>query len=165
MPSKCLVLVAAVAVALLGCSGDDGEEDAAPTTRPTSGCPIAAAVVAEAVAHPVAIERQRAPGSCAYVGEGAAAGSRVEVSVRSLADETFADVLAAVERRAGPTVLLAQGDVDGAERGWVATVGRAVQVGAAAGEVLAVVAVTDPLLDADAALEVAKDLAGEALSG
>lgn len=153
---------AAAAVLLVACAGDDGDGDATPTTRPTSGCPLAAAVVAEAVAHPVAIERLASPRSCAYVGDGASAGARVEVSLRSLADEPYADVLAAVEQRAGPTV---GARVEGAERAWVVRVGRSVQVGAASGEVLAVVAVVDPLLDADAAEAVAVALAGEALPG
>ena len=162
MPPKYAPLAAALLLA--ACSGGDDDGDATATTRPTGGCPVAAAVVAEALTHPVAVERSDASGSCAYVGEGDAVGSRVEVSIRSLVDEPFSAVLAAVERRAGPTVLLEPDDVDGAERGWVATVGRSVQIGAAAGDVLVVVAVVDPLLDADAALEVARTLAGEALS-
>jgi hypothetical protein len=87
----------------------------------------------------------------------------VEVVARSLEEEGFGEALAEVERRAGPTVLLAEGAVDGAERGWVASVGRAVQVGAADDVTLVVVAVTDPLLDAEAAEAVATRLAGEAL--
>lgn len=155
-------LVAVAAVLVVACAGGDGEGEGAPTTRPTGGCPVAASVVAEAVAHPVAVERLAAPRACAYLGDGAAAGARVEVSVRSLAEEPYPDVLAAVEQRAGPTV---GARVEGAERAWAVRVGRSVQVGAAAGELLAVVAVVDPLLDADAAEAVAVALAGEALSG
>lgn len=159
-PKPLAALLALVVVA--GCSGD-GEGDAAPpTSGSASGCPVAAAVVAEAVGHAVTIERGQAPGSCAFVGED---GGRVEVDRRDLTGEGFGAVLAEVERRSGPTAALDTDRVDGAERGWVGVVGRAVQVGAAAGETLVVVAVVEPLLDADAAEEVATRLAGEALSG
>jgi hypothetical protein len=104
--------------------------------------------------------------ACTYAAQGDdAAGARVEISVRSLGDEAYGDVLSEVERRAGPTVPLGDGDVDDADVGWLVNVGRAVQVGAADGRTLVVVAVTDPLLDAESAGEVAMKLAGEALGG
>lgn len=163
MPSKRPLLLALALLA--ACSDGDDGRDAAPTTVPAGGCPVAADVVAEAVAHRVAVDREvSSDRSCTYLAEGdAVAGGRVEVVLRSLADDGFGAVLADVEREAGPTIVLPDGLVDGAERGWIAVVGRAVQLGAANDETLVVVAVADPLLDADAAQEVAADLAEAAL--
>ena len=158
-PLPLLVPVLALAA---GCAGDGGGGSATSSTRPPGACPVPAAVVAEAVGHEVAVDRGAGGRSCVYAGEG---GARVEVVERSLAEDGFGSVLEDVERRAGPTVLLEPGAVEGAERGWVATVGRGVQLGAASAEVLVVVAVVDPLLDAEAAEEVAAALAGEALEG
>ena len=162
MRSKSLPALAAV-LALAACSPGGDDDESTPTTTSTEGCALAADVVAEAVGHEVVVEREPSGRpSCAYLHEG---GSRVEVSRRSLADEGFAAVLAEVEADAGPTVALGRDAVDGAERGWIAVVGRAVQVGAASGEDLVLVAVADPDLDAEAAREVAEALAGEALDG
>ena len=159
-PKRLMPLLLCVAAA--ACSGDDDDGSAAATTEPRSGCPVPAAVVAEAVTHPVTIdETVSGDGSCAFVGDGA----RIEIVVRALAEEGFGVTRAEVERRSGPTVDLPDDVVDGAERGWIATVGRAVQVAAADEEELVVVAVTDPVLDAEAAQAVAARLAGEALSG
>jgi len=168
-PKSLLAVGAAALAALAGlaaCSDDDGGSSP-PTTDERSGCAVAPGVVEEAVGHGVDVERRPSgPGSCAYVGGGdASAGARVEVAVRSLDDEPFAEVLAAVEQRSGPTVVLPAGLVEGADRGWVAAVGRAVQLGAARGQELVLVSVVDPLLDAAAAEEVAGKLAGEVLSG
>jgi hypothetical protein len=164
VPPKRLA-VAFAALALAGaCSDDDGEPEAPPVTGATAGCPLPQAVVADAVGHPVSVERGDERGTCAYVtNDGAATGGRVEVSVQQLDDLSYADALADVERRTGRAENL-DDRVDGSERGWLVTVGRAVQVGAADDERLVVVAVTDPLLDADAARQVAIDLAGEALT-
>ena len=160
MLPKRLLLV--VVVLLAACTGDDDDGATDPTTAPPSGCPVPAAVVAEAVAHPVTIdESATGDGTCTFVGDGA----RIEVIARSLAEEGFGVTRAEVERRSGPTVDLPDGVVDGAERGWIATVGRAVQVAAADEERLVVVAVADAVLDADAAQAVAARLAGEVLSG
>jgi hypothetical protein len=159
VPPKRLLLAAAALLA--ACTGDDDDGDATATTEPPAGCPVAAAVVAEAVAHPVTVDDAvTGDGTCRFVGDGA----RIEIVARSLADEGFGVTRAEVERRSGPTVDLADGAVDGAERGWIATVGRAVQLAAADGETLVVVAVTDPVLDAEAAQAVAARLAGEVLS-
>ena len=165
MPPKRPLLLAALALA--ACSGDDDDAGPTPTTAAATGCPVTVASVAEALARPVAVDPEGAgERSCAFVGEGdGGAGVRVEVVARSLAEEGFGSVLADVERRSGPTVALPDGAVDGAERGWIASVGRAVQVGAADDETLVVVAVTDPLLDAEAAEAVAVRLAGEVLDG
>jgi hypothetical protein len=155
----------AAAVLLAACSSGD-DEGSAPTTTGPGGCPVATRVVADVVGHAVSIEGEPDPLSCAYVADAEdAAGGRVEISLRPLTEGGFGEVLAEVEQRSGPTVVLDPGDVDGADRGWVATVGRAVQVGAADDERLVLVAVTDPLLDAEAAREVAVRLAGDALSG
>jgi len=144
----------AAAVLLAACSSGDDEGSATTTTR-VGGCPVAIRDVADAVGHAVTVEGEPDPRSCAFVADAeGVAGGRVEVSLRSLAEGGFGEVLAEVERRSGPTVVL---DAD--------EVGRAVQVGAADGERLVLVAVTDPLLDAEAAREVAVHLAGEALSG
>ena len=160
MPPKRLLLAAAVLLA--ACTSDDDTGDPAATTAPPAGCPVTAAVVAEAVAHPVSVdENVTGDGTCACVGDGA----RLEIIARSLAEEGFGVTRAEVERRSGPTVDLPEGVVDGAERGWIATVGRAVQVAAADEATLVVVAVTDPVLDAEAAQAVAARLAGEILSG
>lgn len=160
-------LLVAAAVLLAACSS--GDDDATTTTRPTGACPLPAAVVANAVGHAVNVEPGDERGACAYVADAdIAPGGRVEIVVRSLTDdEGFAAALAEVERRSGPTVSLGDGgsDVDGADRGWVATVGRAVQVGAADDARLVVVVVSDPLLDAEAAEKVAARLAAEVLSG
>jgi hypothetical protein len=164
VPSKrSLVLLA---VLLAACSGgDDGDESTA-TTDDAGGCPVAASAVGEALGRPVAVEDDGDPQACTYAAQGGDdVGTRVEISVRSLRDEPYGDVVSEVERRAGPTVALGDGDVDGADVGWIVSVGRAVQVGAADGRSLVVVAVTDPLLDAEAAGEVAMALAGEALDG
>lgn len=157
-------LVAATIVLVACSSGDDG--DATPTTRSTTACPVPAAVVAAAVGHAVSVERGNEPGSCAYVADAeVAAGARVEVVVRPVDDEAFAAALAQVEQRSGPAVALGDDDVDGADRGWVATVGRSVQLGAADDAELVVVVVTDPLLDAEAAEQAAARIAEEALAG
>jgi hypothetical protein len=162
-PKRPLLLVA---LALAACSDDD-DGSAAATTAPSTACPVAATSVAEALGRPVVVDPAAVDvRACAFLGEGDdGAGVRVEVVARSLAEEGFGTALAEVERRAGPTVALPEGLVDEAERGWIASVGRAVQVGAADDETLVVVAVTDPLLDAEAAQAVAARLAGEALSG
>ena len=161
MPPKRLLLLAVVLLA--ACTGDD--DDAAPveTTVPPRGCPVTVAAVEAALEHPVTIDPAASDvRTCAFVDE---AGARIEVVAQSLAEQGFGAALAEVERRAGPTAPLPDGLVDGAERGWIAIVGRAVQVGAADNETLAVVAVTDPALDAEAAQTVAATLAGEVLSG
>jgi hypothetical protein len=156
-------LAAAAVLLLAACSGDDDTDDATGPTIGEDGCPVPAAIVAEAVGHAVEAEPD-GERSCAYVAGGdAGAGGRVEVHVSALADEPYGDVLAEAERRAGPTVDLDDGEVDDAERGWVATVGRAVQLGAADSETLVVVAVVDPLLDAEGARDVADRLASEVL--
>ena len=165
MPPKRPLLIAALVLA--ACSGDDDDAEPAPTTAPPTGCPVTVASVSEALARPVGVDPDAAGDrSCAFLGEGeGGAGARVEVVAHSLEEESFGSILEDVERRSGPTVLLPDGLVDGAERGWIATVGRAVQVGAADDETLVVVAVTDPLLDAEAAEAVAARLAGEVLAG
>jgi hypothetical protein len=163
VPPKRVLLLAVVLLA--ACSGDDDDATPSTTTTPSTGCPVAAASVADALGRPVAVDPAAAAvRACAFVGQGdEAAGVRVEVVAQPLAEEGFGTVLAEVERRAGPTTALAEGVVDGADRGWVASVGRAVQVGAADDETLVEVAVTDPLLDAEAARAVAARLAGEVL--
>jgi hypothetical protein len=170
-------LAALVALGGVGAcsSGDDGADDEARAGGNTRGCPLAAEAVAEEVGHPVDVDRRPAGArSCAYTGAGDAAGARVEVALRSLdgedgggddGDDGYEAALAEAQRQAGPTAALPESLVDGAERGWVATAGRAVQVGAADEERLVIVAVVDPRLDADAAREVAGRLAGEALDG
>ena len=159
-PKRVLLLVIAL---LAACSGDDDAAAPAATTVPPSGCPVTVAAVEAAVEHPVTVDPEVSDErTCAFVDD---AGSRIEVAAESLGEQGFGAVLQEVERRAGPTAALPDGLVDGAERGWIAVVGRAVQVGAADDETLVVVAVTDPLLDADAAQTVEASLAGEVLPG
>ena len=71
--------------------------------------------------------------------------------------------LASVEASAGPVEHLGEDDVDGAERGWVARVGRVVQVGAVRDLELVQVTVADATLDVTAAEAIAIELAGQAL--
>jgi hypothetical protein len=68
-----------------------------------------------------------------------------------------------VEDDAGRVDDLPEGAVDGADRGWVATLGRVAQVGAAGGDRLVQVTVADPAVDAAAARAIAFDLAGQVL--
>jgi hypothetical protein len=163
-PKSLLLPVTAVVLLVAACSSDGDDDATTPTTVRTGGCPVAAAVVAEAVGHDVVVERRSSGrGSCAYVG---VVGARVEVALRTVEDAAaLQEVRDDVESRAGPVADLPGGLVDGAAQGWVAVVGRAVQVAAVRDEQLVLVAVADPALDADAARRVAADLAGEALSG
>ena len=161
MPPKRSLLIAALVLA--ACTGDDDDGAPAETTMPPTGCPVTVAVVEAAVEHTVTVDAAAADArACAFVDE---AGARIEIVAQSLAEQGFGAALEEVERRAGPTTALGDGAVDGAERGWIAVVGRAVQIGAADDETLVVVAVTDPVLDAEAAETVAATLAGEVLSG
>jgi len=157
---KSLLLVAALALG--ACSSGDGEGGSTPTTARPAGCPVAEQVVEEAVGHDVVVERRpTGRGSCAYTGEG---GARVEVALRPIDREGLDALRAEVTEQAGGVEPLPDGLVDGAVDGWVAAAGRAVQVTAAAGGRVAIVAVVDPALDEAAAQEVAGELAGEALS-
>lgn len=171
MRPKPVVLVAlAVATAAVGCSddgdGDDGEGAV------DSACPVAVETVADALDATIEIRGRASPARCTYdvvVAEPAddddpgRAGARVVVDVRVLAEGDYAAALERVERRAGPTEPLADGEVDGATRGWVSSVGRAVAVGAADDTRLATVVVVDPTLDTAAARTAALRLAGAAL--
>lgn len=168
-PKSLLAGAAALAAAglLAACSGDDGDGGTGAQPAPR-GCPVAAEVVEDALGHPVTVRRSPSGrGSCAYAGLGGArAGALVEVAVRRLdGEDAYEAALAAAERRAGPATALEPGAVDGAERGWTLRAGRAVQLAAAAGDRLVVVAVVDPDLDAGAAAAVAADLAAAALEG
>lgn len=168
MRPKPLLLPLLVVGAMAACSGGD-DDAASPTTSPAGGCPVDGTVVAEAVGHDIAVERgPRGSRTCTYVGVGevdevSLAGARVEVTARSLDDRPFAAVLADVERRSGPTVALPDDLVDGADRGWIVSAGRAVQLGAARDDLLVIVAVSDPILDRVAAEEAAAAIAEAAL--
>ena len=170
MGPKCAVVAFAALGLLAGC-GDDGDDDDADEAG--ADCPVSTEVVAEALDVPVEISTGGTPTRCVYrvdveppdddeEGPGRF-GGRVVVDMRALGDGDFARALEIVQRRAGPTEPLADGDVDAADRGWVGTVGRAVTVGAADELRLATVVVVDPGLDAAAARAAALRIAGEAL--
>lgn len=167
-----LVLV----LALGACSDDEPDDDATPAND--SGCPADPTRVSELLGYEVVVDEDTATtSSCRYDpvdlgGEGrddtgdagtpSRLGARVLVVERRIAEGGFNAVRDAVEVDVGPTTALADGVVDGG-RGWVARVGRVVQVGVSRDRRLVQVTVADPALDAEAAQEVAQTLALEAL--
>lgn len=157
-----------------GCSlgGDDDGEDDDQDRSTEDVCLVDPGRVAELLGYEVAvIESPRGEHECRFepVDEDAHPGSEVVVATRELAledgevDEAYDAVVAAVESDAGPTQVLSGSDVDHADEGWVAVIGRAVQVGAVRDRRLVQVTVVDATLDADAAQAIAEDLAGQAL--
>jgi len=164
--------VLAVACLVAACSDDGGGDDE--DAGPGAVCPVRPEAVAEELDVAVDVSSGATPARCTYVvaaeppandedGPGRV-GGRVVVDVRAIGEGDFSAALQTVERRSGPTEPLAAGDVSGANRGWVGTVGRAVTVGAADDQRLVTVVVVDPSLDAAAAREAALHIAGDALS-
>lgn len=153
-----------------GCSDDgDDQPDAAPND---TGCPVAPGVVSEALGYPVVVDdRSATETSCRFEPAGAAGthpGAHVLVVERVLAtgpddEDGYDAVLAGVESEVGPADLFEDDEVEGADRGWVATLGRVVQVAAADGERLVQVTVVDGELEASAARSIALALAEQAL--
>jgi hypothetical protein len=168
----------ALVLAAGGC-GDDGGDHGGAEEATDSGCPVEPGQVGELLGYEVAVlEDTATAGACRYepVDPGDAdpdtdepdrAGAHVLVVERRIAGETdegdgYTAVRDAVEVDVGPTETLGEDVVPGG-RGWIARVGRVVQVGVARDRRLVQVTVADPTLAADAADEVALDLALEAL--
>jgi hypothetical protein len=169
-PTPVVLVALAVASAAGGC-GDDGDDDGGGGGA-RSECPVAATVVGRALDATIEVAAGATPTHCTYEvvveepvddDDPGRAGARVVVDVRTLTAGDYDAALERVERRAGPTEPLGEGDVDGAARGWVSSVGRAVAVGAADALRLATVVVVDPTLDATAARTAAIEIAGAVL--
>jgi hypothetical protein len=168
-----LALVALAVALVAACTGGDDSGGDVEEARDDSGCPVAAARVGELLDYEVTVDKDTASAaSCRFLpAESVAAdhpGAHVLVVERRLAggddgESGYDAALSAVEDEVGSARSLAEGEVDGAERGWVAGLGRVVQVGAAAGSRLVQVTVADGTLDAAAARDVAIDLAGDVL--
>jgi hypothetical protein len=166
-------LLAVVVVAAAAACGGDGGGGTERDEADDSGCPIAPARVAELLGYDVSIDPAGASAaSCRYLPAESVAddhpAANVLVVERELADgdpgeSGYDAALSTVEAEVGPVDPLPDGAVDGAERGWVATLGRVVQVGAAADKRLVQVTVVDGALDAAAARAIALDLAEDAL--
>jgi hypothetical protein len=153
-----------------GCTDDDGGGGGGGRDR--SGCPVSPAEVGDALGYEVVVDEDTASEtSCRFVpadGVEGHPGSSVVVAERELAsgpddEEGFDAVQAGVASEVGPVEAIDGDDVDGADRGWVATLGRVVQVGAADGDRLVQVTVADGELDAAEARAVALQLAEAAL--
>jgi hypothetical protein len=150
-----------------GCS-DDGDE---PPRRDATGCPVAVDYVAELLGFEVeALEEGASELACRYepVDAGERPGSHVLIVERDVVDDGgYENVRSGVEATASSLEVLDEDAVadlgEGAERGWVAEVGRAVQVGVGTGDALFQVTVADADRTAEEAREVALDLAAEAI--
>ena len=157
-----------------GCDEDDGDE---PTGATDSGCPVEPARVGELLGYEVVVDERTATteacrfepadtqgdeGNALDEGEPSLEGAHVLVVQRRIAGDGFDAARDAVEVDVGPTEALPDDLVDGG-RGWIARVGRVVQVSAARDRRLVQVTVAEPTLDAEAAEAVALDLAVEAL--
>jgi hypothetical protein len=164
---------ALVCLALLGgCSDDGGGGDEADEPR-DSGCPVEPGQVGELLGYEVAVvEDVASTQACRFepvdpgdadpdTDEPSRAGAHVLVVERRIAEGGYTAVRDAVEVDVGPTEALS--DVVDGGTGWIARVGRVVQVGVARDRRLVQVTVADPTLDAEAAGDVAVDLAVEAL--
>ena len=165
------VLGAAITL-VTGAGCDDDSGGGGGSGRDESGCPVSPAEVGEALGYDVVVDEATATDtSCRFVpaeGVDGHPGAHVVVAERELAsgpddEEGYDAVLSGVESEVGPVDAIDGDDVDGADRGWVATLGRVVQVGAADGDRLVQVTVADGALDADEARDVALQLAERAL--
>jgi hypothetical protein len=171
------VAAVACALALLASAGCGDDDEKPPTGATDSGCPVEPAQVGELLGYEVVVVEDTASAdACRYEpadpsgaegngvdeGEPSLAGAHVLVAERRIAEDGFSAARDDVEVEVGPTETLADGVIDDG-RGWVARVGRVVQVGAARDRRLVQVTVAEPTLDADAAETVALDLAREAL--
>ena len=167
-PGRSFVPAALATLVLLGaCSlGDDDDGDDDDAAAGDSECPVEPALVAELLGYAVEVDDATSNSmSCRFdpTDPEAHPGAHVIVVERPLADDGYAAVLDAVEESSGPTDELPDGAVDGADRGWVARLGRVAQVGAARENALVQVTVADAELDVSAAEDVAQRLAEEAL--
>lgn len=163
----------ALVLAGVGCDDDDGGGDDEAVVD--SGCPVDPGQVGELLGYEVAVvEDVASTEACRFEpvdagdvepddDEPSRVGAHVLVVERRLAEGGYTAVRDAVEVDVGPTEALAADVVDGGQ-GWIARVGRVVQVGVARDRRLVQVTVADPTLDADAAADIALDLALEALA-
>lgn len=163
--------VCAAALLIAGCSDDGGGDEEAAEAE-DSGCPVEPGQVGELLGYEVAVvEDVASTGSCRFepvdLGDDdpdtdvpSRAGASVLVVERRIAEGGYTAVRDAVEVDVGPTEAL--DDVEGGA-GWIARVGRVVQVGVARDRRLVQVTVVDPALDADAAGDIAVELARTAL--
>jgi hypothetical protein len=164
------VPLVALVVALAGCAGGGDDDGGGETDE--SGCPIPVAAVGDVLGYAVVVDGDHSEATCRFVPDEVAAdehpGAHVLVVVRTLAGNEdgasgYDIARSAVEDSAGGVDDLPEGAVDGAARGWVATLGRVAQVGAADGDRLVQVTVADPAADAPAARAIGFDLAGQVL--
>lgn len=164
----------AAGAALLGAGvvvagiGDDGGE---PPHRDATGCPVAVEYVAEVLAWDVEVAAEGASDlACRYepTDPGAHPGSHVLIVERDVADDGgYETILSGVQAEASAVEVLDEGAIGdvvaGAERGWVAELGRVVQVGVSTGDSLFQVTVADDERTAAEAREVAVALAADAI--
>jgi hypothetical protein len=156
-------------LALAGCSDDGGDDDETDDRAGDhSGCLVEPDRVTELLGYEVVVQEGKVDDECRFEPADPAAhpGAEVAVAERELADDgeaAFEAARAAVEADAGPTTPIGSQDVDHADRGWIARVGRAVQVGVTRDRRLVLVTVVDGTLDAAGAEDVAFELAGRAL--
>ena len=164
-----LALAAFAAVLLAAGCDDDGEAEA----PRDSGCPVEPGQVADLLGYEVVvIEDTASTEACRFepsdpgdadpdTDEPSRAGAHVLVVERRIAAGGYVAVRDAVEVDVGPTEALT--DVVDGGTGWIARVGRVVQVGVARDRRLVQVTLADPTLDAEAAGDIAVELAVEAL--
>lgn len=148
--------------------GDDGGE---PPHRDATGCPVAVEYVAEVLAWEVEVADDGASElACRYepTDPDAHPGSHVLIVERDVADDGgYETILSGVQAEASAVEVLDEGAIGevvaGAERGWVAELGRVVQVGASTGDALFQITVADDGRTAEEAREVAVALAVDAV--
>ena len=163
-----VLLLAGMAATVAAC-GDDGEGEVPIDDAAASGCLVGPARVGAVVGYEVeVVEQSRAACRFEPVDEAEHPGAHVLVARRDLAggepgESGYDAALADVEAEVGPVDPLADDAVDGADRGWVASLGRVVQVAAAVDERLVQVTVADGDLDAAAARAAAMAIAEDAI--
>ena len=161
-----VLLLGATALAA-GCA-DDGDP---PPRRDATGCPVAVDYVAELLEYEVdVVEDGASELACRYepVDAGERPGSHVLIVERSIVDDGgYEAVRSGIEAEASTVETLDAEAIaelgEGAERGWLAEVGRAVQVGVSTGDALFQITVADAERSAEDAREVALVLAAEAI--
>jgi hypothetical protein len=166
---RCRPLVAAVLAAVAAACSGGGGDDVPVDDAAASGCLVGPTLVGELLGYDVEVVEQSRAG-CRFepVDEAEHPGAHVLVTRRDLAagdpgESGYDAVLADVEAEVGPVDPLSDDALDGADRGWVASLGRVVQVAAAVDERLVQVTVADGDLDAPAARTVAMDIAEDAI--
>ena len=163
---RAAAIACAAVLALSACSRDGDDDEEASPDDGESVCPVDPGLVTDLLGYAVVIDTKTATSSsCRFLPSDADAhpGAHVIVAERELAAEGYVAALASVEAATGPAELLPEGSVGGIDRGWVARLGRVVQVGAAHDRRLVQVTVADAALDVEGAEEVAIELAREAI--